>query len=94
MGNKVICECTSQFSVLLKLAGTESVTDYLLRAETNVARLKEAKYTVSDSVLVAMVLKGLPDTFKSFSTVMMQQDVDKMSFSKFKAALVKEFRRE
>ena len=48
---------------------------------------KKVKENLSDSLLVVMVLKGLPETFKSFSTVMMQQDVDTMSFSKFKTVL-------
>ena len=34
----------------------------------------------------AMMLKQLPDIF-NFFTVMMQQDIDRMSFSKFKAVL-------
>ena len=33
----------------LKLASTETVTDYLSRAKVNVARLKEVKETLSDS---------------------------------------------
>ena len=38
----------------------ECITDYVLCAETAAASLKSASETVSDSLLVAMVLKGLP----------------------------------
>ena len=76
------CELTS-----LKLASSESVTEYMLRAETTVARLKDAKEQVSDALLIAMLMKGLPDSYQSFSTVMMQQDMDTMTFEKFKVAL-------
>ena len=76
------CELTS-----LKLVSNESVTEYLLRGETTVTRLKEAGEKVSDALLIAMILKGLPESFKSFSTVIIQSDVDTMSFKKFKTAL-------
>ena len=65
----------------------QTLTDYLLRAETNVARLKVVAETLSDYFLDKMVLKGLPETFKYFSTVMMQQNIDKMNFLKFKTVL-------
>ena len=76
------CELTT-----LKLSLNENVTEYLVRAETCVARLKGAGATVDDSLLIAMVVKGLPDDYKSFTTYMMQQDIDQIGFSKFKAAL-------
>ena len=78
----IYCELTS-----LKLSPNETVTEYILRAETCAARLKETGETVSDSLLIAMILKGLPDTFSAFSSVICQQDQDKMVFSKFKSAL-------
>ena len=52
------CELTS-----LKMMATESVTDYVLRAETAASRLKQAKETVSDSLLIAMIVKGLPESY-------------------------------
>ena len=76
------CELTS-----LKLSQNETVTEYILRAETCVARLKEAGENFSDGLLIAMIMKGLPDAFNAFSTVVCQQDQDKMIFSKFKSAL-------
>ena len=71
----------------LKLENSETVTDFLLRGETTSTRLNEAGEKVSDALLISMILKGLPDSFKSFSSVILQQDIDNMSFSKFKNAL-------
>ena len=64
----------------------ESVTDYMIRAETASTSLKTAGETISDSLLIAMVLKGLPTEFKPFSTVVTQKDKDQ-TFSEFKVAL-------
>ena len=44
----------------------ECITDYVLRAETAAASLKSAGETVSDSLLIAMVLKCLPRNTKRF----------------------------
>ena len=62
--------------------------DYLIRAETASSRLKQAKETFSDSLLIAMVIKGLPDRFKPFTTVIAQQNSDNSDFAKFKMALI------
>ena len=64
----------------------ETVTDYVIRAETAATALKNAGESVSDSLLIAMVLKGLPDTYKSFVVVVTQSNT-KQTFSDFKAAL-------
>ena len=60
----------------------ECITDYVLRAETAAASLKSAGETVSDSLLIAMVLKGLPTEYKTFSAIVSQRDEkdDKMKF--------------
>ena len=64
----------------------ECITDYVLRTETATALLKSAGETVSDSLLIAMVLKGLPTEYKTFSVIAMQRDEkdDKMKFQEFK----------
>ena len=64
----------------------ETVTDYVIRAETAAAALKNAGENVTDSLLIAMVLKGLPETFKPF-TVVITQNEKKQAFSDFRAAL-------
>ncbi|KAL7641208.1 UNVERIFIED_CONTAM: hypothetical protein RMT77_008346 [Armadillidium vulgare] len=70
----------------LKLGSDEDVTDYILRAETAATFLKSAGENVSDSLLIAMVLKGLPSGYRTFSTVIIQKE-KAMTFSEFKMAL-------
>ena len=60
------------------LKGTESVTDYIVKAESITAALREADETISDSLLIAMILKGLPEEFKPFAVVI--NDKGKMTF--------------
>jgi len=64
----------------------ESVTDYVIRAETTSAALNCIGENVSDSLLIAMVLKGLPESFKPFVVVVTQSD-KQQTFTEFKAAL-------
>ena len=71
----------------LKKNSTESITDYILRAESTTNALCNAKETVSDGLLVAMVVKGLPDEYKSFIAVTTQSEEMVQNFQKFKQAL-------
>ncbi len=48
----------------LKKEDKESLTDYVVRGETAAALLKNAGETVSDNLLIAMILKGLPSEFQ------------------------------
>ena len=74
------------YSELTSLKMTnEDVTDYLLRGETAAALLRNAGEVVSDSLLICMLLKGLPDDYKAFSTIIIQKG--EMEFSNFKVAL-------
>ena len=50
----------NELTSLLKRSD-ESITDYVLCAETSAVMLKAANEIISDSLLVAMVLKGLPN---------------------------------
>lgn len=50
------------------MADNESVTDYLIRAENNITALRDAGETMSDGLTIAMVLRGLPDSFKPHNT--------------------------
>ncbi|CAM1320678.1 Uncharacterised protein r2_g2903 [Pycnogonum litorale] len=70
----------------LVLGKDESITDYVIRAETAANSLKMAGESISDSLLIAMVLKGLTSTYKTFSAIITHQD--KVStFCDFKSAL-------
>ena len=64
----------------------ENITYYVIRAENAATLLKNAGETISDSLLIAMVLKGLTSEYKTFVTVVTQKDTP-MMFSEFKTAL-------
>ena len=70
----------------LKKSDDETATDYLIRADKASSSLKSAGETISDSLLVAMALKGLPSSYSAFATVVTQKDKD-MTFIDFKNAL-------
>ena len=70
----------------LQMGEDENVTDYLIRAETTCNSLKTAGENISDSLLMAITMKGLPDRFNTFCTVMTQKDED-CSFLDYKIAL-------
>lgn len=72
----------TELTSLVKQTG-ESITDYVIRAETAAAALRNA---ISDSLLIAMTLKGLPDDYKAFIAVVTQSE-KKQSFTEFKVAL-------
>ncbi|KAF2346135.1 hypothetical protein FHG87_023109 [Trinorchestia longiramus] len=65
----------------------ETVTDYLLRAETTASYLKRAGEMISDGLIIAMIIRGLPAAYNAFSTVVTQRDSAEMDFQKFKSAL-------
>jgi len=70
----------------LKFRRDESLTDFVIRAETVAAQLRDTGETISDSLLIAMIMKALPDQYKPFITVISQKD-DTLSFSDFKTLL-------
>ena len=84
-GKQRIITLYTELTSLIK-SSTESLTDYIIKAETARAALLYAGETVSDSLLIAMVLKGLPYSYKPFSIVVTQSDKYK-TFPYFKVAL-------
>ena len=70
----------------MKYISDQGLTDYISRAEILASSLKNANETVSDSLLISMVLKGLPVSYNSFIVVITQSAKD-YSFVKFKSAI-------
>lgn len=67
----------------LKMAPKETVTDYMIRAQTIFMSLSRADESISDGLQIAMVVKGLPDSYKPF--VVQKNDI--VTFSEFKTKL-------
>ncbi|XP_033127433.1 uncharacterized protein LOC117125141 [Anneissia japonica] len=70
----------------LKMERGENTTDYVIRAETIGVSLKTAREVVSDSLLISMILKGLPDKYNTFNTVITQKE-KQPTLSEFRVAL-------
>jgi len=64
----------------------EDVTDYIIRAEQAATGLNAAGETITDNLIIVMLLKGLPETYKPFVVVHTQMDTAK-TLTEFKAAL-------
>ena len=64
----------------------ESMTDYIIRAETTASSLRDAGETFSNGLLIAIVLKGLPADYKPFATVVTQSP-STTTFQEFKVSL-------
>ena len=60
----------------MKYIPDQGLTEYISRAERLASSLKNANETVSDSLLISMVLKGLPVSYNSFIVVITQSAKD------------------
>ena len=70
----------------LRMHDNEDITDFIIRAERAATGLRSAKETISDNLIIAMILKGLPEAYKPFVVIHTQLDKAK-SLSDFKAAV-------
>lgn len=68
------------------MADNKTVTDYLIRAENIITALRDAGETMSDGLVIAMMLGGLPDSFKPLA-VHVTQNEDNITFADFKRRL-------
>ena len=59
--------CTLLIKGSLRSEQNEGVTDYIIGTEATVTALRNTGETLSDGLIIAMVLKGLPRTFNAFS---------------------------
>ena len=64
----------------------ETITDFIIRAETLASQLRDAKEIISDGLLIAMIMKALPTQYKAFTDVMNQKE-DDLTFTDFKILL-------
>ena len=65
----------------------QSATEYLIKAENIASSLSVAGETISDSLIIAMILKGLPQSYNAFVAVVTQSEETYNDFTRFKIAL-------
>ena len=70
----------------LRMEQNEGVTDYIIRTKATVTALRNTGETISDVLIIAMVLKGLPSTFNHFS-IYVTHSSKELAFSEFKMQL-------
>lgn len=70
----------------LKKESDETITEYIIRAEKAVISPRKAKEIISDGPMTAMILKGLPDSYKPFA-IHTTQSSEELNFIQFKSKL-------
>jgi hypothetical protein len=64
----------------------ESLTEFLIRAESVAAGLRAAGETVSDSLIISMIMKGLPDRYSTFCTLILHSERE-YTLAEFKTSI-------
>ena len=64
----------------------EDITDYMIRTERSATGLRAAGEQITDNLIIAMILEGLPESYKPFVVVHTQLGKCK-TLTEFKAAL-------
>ena len=67
-GKQKVISLNMELTSLRRLE-SESIIDYIIRTENISNVLKETGEVISDRLLIAMVLKGIPPYFKPFTMV-------------------------
>ena len=70
----------------LEMGTNETVTEYLIRAEKAITALRNAKETLSDGLIIAMILKGLPESYKPLA-IHITQSTSEITLTEFKVQL-------
>ena len=70
----------------LRKEQNEGVTDYIIRTEATLMAQRNPGETLSDGLIIAMVLKGLPRTFNAFS-IYVTHSSKELTFSELKTQL-------
>lgn len=70
----------------LKKADSETVTEYIIRAEHLMTALRNAGEAPSEGLMIAMIMRGLPEKYKPFSLMVTHGSAD-MKLGEFKAKL-------
>ena len=70
----------------MRKTADQTPTDYILQAEKLTNALRNAGENVSDSLVIAMLLKGLPADWKAFVAVVTQSEETHKDFARFKVA--------
>ena len=71
----------------LKKETSDNMTDFIIKAEQLAESLRAAGEVISDGLLVAVVMKGLPAEYQPFIVVTTQNEAHQTDFTKFKSAL-------
>lgn len=70
----------------LKKADTETVTEYIIRTEQIITALKGAGEAPSEGLMMAMIMRGLPEKYKPFTLMVTHGSAD-MKLAEFKVKL-------